>query len=209
MSVDADELRPHRGARDAGRLLTDAGVRVSSVMAIGPAVACGDTGSIDAELEVLDAAAAIGAPGVLAFTGPAGRLPGARGRRALPGVARAAGAPRGRARSRVMLEPMFPMMRAYTYVHTLSPRLRARRRSRRCEGRRRHRAPVVGSEARRAVHRARGRRRHGAAHQRLERGTRRSPVHSRAVRRGRDPAPGARSRPSMPRGTRAGTRTRC
>ena len=107
-------------SRDAGRLLADAGVTVSSVMAIGPAVACGDTGSIDAELAVLEAAAAIGAPGVLAFTGPRGdysaREADARCRAWLERLA-----PRAVELDLVvMLEPMFPMMRAYSYVHTLS-----------------------------------------------------------------------------------------
>ena len=119
VSVDADEL-VRIGPRDAGRLLTDAGVRVSSVMAIGPAVACGNTGSIDAELAVLEAAAAIGAPGVLAFTGPRGDYPAreadARCRAWLERLAsRAVDLDLA-----VMVEPMFPMMRAYTYVHTLS-----------------------------------------------------------------------------------------
>ena len=118
VSVDARRAASHRSP-EAGRLLADAGVRVSSVMAIGPAVA-GDTGSIDTELAVLNAAAEIGAPGVLAFTGQRGDLPAreadARCRAWLERLA-----PRAVDLDLVvMLEPMFPMMRAYSYVHTLS-----------------------------------------------------------------------------------------
>ncbi len=108
------------GVADAGRLLTDAGLQVACVMPIGPAIVCGDTGSIDAELEVLDAAAALGASGVLAFTGPRGtfspRDADARCRGWLERLA-----PRAVDLDLVlMLEPMFPVMRAYSYVHTLS-----------------------------------------------------------------------------------------
>jgi len=119
VSVDADELL-RIGCDAAGHLVGDAGVRVSSVMAIGPAVEAGATGSIDTELAVLDAAAAIGAPGVLAFTGPRGGFTAseadARSRAWLERLASRA----VELELSVMLEPMFPMMRAYTYVHTLS-----------------------------------------------------------------------------------------
>jgi sugar phosphate isomerase/epimerase len=119
LSVDADELL-RLGPREARRLVNDAGLSVSSVMAIGPAVSAGETGSIDTELAVLDATAAIGAPGVLAFTGPRGELPAreadARARAWLERLA-----PRAVDLDlAVMVEPMFPMMRAYTYVHTLA-----------------------------------------------------------------------------------------
>ena len=118
-AVDADELL-RIGPVEARRLIADAGVRVSSVLPIGPAVEGGDTGSIDAELAILNAAAEIGAPGVLAFTGPRGDFPAreadARCRAWLERLA-----PRAVDLDLVvMLEPMFPMMRAYSYVHTLS-----------------------------------------------------------------------------------------
>jgi sugar phosphate isomerase/epimerase len=119
MSVETTELQ-RLGAGVAGRVLADAGLRASSVIAIGKAVASGATGSVDAELEILDAAAAIGAPGVLASTGPRGdyspREADARCRVWLERLA-----PRAvDLRIVLMLEPMFPMMRAYSYVHTLS-----------------------------------------------------------------------------------------
>jgi sugar phosphate isomerase/epimerase len=119
VSVDSDELL-RLGSREARRLLDGAGLRASSVLPIGPGVEAGGTEPIDAELEILDAAAAIGAPGVLAFTGPKGDLTGreadARCRAWLERLATRA-VDLGIV---IMLEPMFPVMRQYTYVHTLS-----------------------------------------------------------------------------------------
>jgi sugar phosphate isomerase/epimerase len=77
-------------------------------------------GEIDSDLEILDAAAALGAPGVMALTGPLHEL-----------SSRDADAVCRRWLERltpraidvgvvIMLEPVFPMMRGYTYVHTLS-----------------------------------------------------------------------------------------
>jgi sugar phosphate isomerase/epimerase len=119
MSVEWSEVR-RISVPEARRVLTDAGLAVSSVMSIGPAVRPGGTGPIDAELETLDAAAELGAPGVLASTGPRGdyssRDADARCRAWLERLA-----PRAVDLDLVlMLEPMFPMMRAHTYVHTLS-----------------------------------------------------------------------------------------
>jgi sugar phosphate isomerase/epimerase len=119
MSVEWGDVR-RVGTGEARRLLSDAGLAVSSVMSIGPAVPGGGTGPIDAELEVLDGAAELGAPGVLASTGPRGeyssREADARSRAWLERLA-----PRAVDLDLVlMLEPMFPMMRAYSYVHTLS-----------------------------------------------------------------------------------------
>jgi sugar phosphate isomerase/epimerase len=73
MSVERDEVL-RLGASRARRVMQDAGLSVSSVMSIGPAVPKGGWGSIDVELEILDAAAELGAPGVLASTGPLGNL---------------------------------------------------------------------------------------------------------------------------------------
>ena len=118
MSVECDELR-RLGAPTARRILDDAGLAASSVLSIGPAVPCGDTGPIDVDLAMLDAAAVLGAPGVLASTGPlgahSGREADARARAWLERLA-----PRAvDLELVVMLEPMFPMMREYSYVHTL------------------------------------------------------------------------------------------
>ncbi len=119
MSVSCDELR-RLGVAQVGRVLSDAGLAASSVLAIGPAVESGGSGSIDDELEILDAAAVLAAPAVMALTGPRGDLPAreadARCRAWLERLA-----PRAVDLGLVlMLEPMFPLMRSYTYVHTLS-----------------------------------------------------------------------------------------
>jgi sugar phosphate isomerase/epimerase len=119
MSVECSELR-RLGATAARRVLDDAGVAASSVLSIGPAVPCGATGPIDDELAMLDAAAELGAPGVLASTGPLGTTPSrdadARCRAWLERLA-----PRAVDLGLVvMLEPMFPIMRDYSYVHTLT-----------------------------------------------------------------------------------------
>jgi sugar phosphate isomerase/epimerase len=118
MSVECSEVQ-RLGASTARRVLDDAGLAASSVVSIGPAVPCGATGPIDAALAMLDAAAELGSPGVLASTGPRGeyrsREADARCRAWLERLA-----PRAVDLDVVvMLEPMFPMMRAYSYVHTL------------------------------------------------------------------------------------------
>ena len=63
ISVERSEVL-RLGVGEARRVLADAGLAASSVISIGPAVPCGGTGPIDAELELLDAAAELGAPGV-------------------------------------------------------------------------------------------------------------------------------------------------
>jgi sugar phosphate isomerase/epimerase len=83
-------------------------------------VACGATGPIDSDLELLDAAAELRAPGVLASTGPLGdhssRDADARCRAWLERLA-----PRAIDLGVVvMLEPMFPMFRDHSYVHTFT-----------------------------------------------------------------------------------------
>ncbi len=118
MSVGTRELE-HRGTTEVESVFADAGLAVSSVGAIGPSLTC-ERDQIDRELEVLEAAAALAAPGVIALTGPLGALSArdadTKCRRWLERVAPRA----AELELVVMLEPVFPMMRSYTYVHTLS-----------------------------------------------------------------------------------------
>jgi sugar phosphate isomerase/epimerase len=119
MSVGVHELR-RRGVAEVGRVLADAGLAASSVAAIGPVIAGEAPVAIDRDLEILDAAAALDAPGVLALTGPLGDLSSreadARCRTWLEHLA-----PRAAELGIVvMLEPVFPMFPGYTYVHTLA-----------------------------------------------------------------------------------------
>ena len=118
------ERRAHRAPADRGGRGTapfdDAGLAVSSVVSIGPALAGGATGPIDAELAMLDAAAEFARTGVLASTGPLGdvssRDADARCRAWLERLALRA----VELGVVVMLEPMFPMFRDHSYVHTFA-----------------------------------------------------------------------------------------
>ena len=74
IGVELDEVLAV-GVPAARLLLDDAGLAASSVLSVGPALASAGTGPTDAELEALDVAAELGAPGVLASTGPLGDLP--------------------------------------------------------------------------------------------------------------------------------------
>ena len=119
ISVGIRDLR-RLGLPQVERILADTGLAISSMGAIGPDLSHELGGATDDDLEVLDAAAALGAPGVLALTGPLGDLSSreadTRCRRWLDRVAPHA-ADLGIV---VMFEPVFPLMRGYTYVHTLS-----------------------------------------------------------------------------------------
>ena len=201
------ERRAQRGAaprsgRGASPVLDDAGLAVSSVLSIGPAVPCGATGPIDADLEMLDAAAELGA------RRGASRRPvrcGDHSSREADARCRAwleRLAPRAVDLDVVvMLEPMFPMIRAPLLRAHVVARARARRRSRRRDRGRRHRSPLVGSATRRALRSARRRHRHRAAHQHLERQRSTScAIRARRSPTGRSPSASS-SRRSTPRAT--------
>jgi sugar phosphate isomerase/epimerase len=120
MGVDAAAVN-QVGADEAARVLDGEGVRASSYMDETALILSDDdeAASIETMRRRLDNAAEVGAPSVLVITGPLGarRPPDAdssvRDRlaaAALPAVERGL---------RIMLEPTHPVMRQWSYVHTL------------------------------------------------------------------------------------------
>jgi sugar phosphate isomerase/epimerase len=109
------------GVEEAARILDGEGIRVSSYMGLEdilPAEAT--TASLDETARRLDVAARLGAPGALVTTGPLGARPAAEADATCSDwLARAAplAATRG---TRLMLEPIHPLMRRWSFVHTLA-----------------------------------------------------------------------------------------
>lgn len=120
MGVDAAAVSAV-GADEAARILEGEGVRASSYMDETAMILNedDDAASLDSMTRRLDAAARVGAPSVLVITGPLGALStadaDARCRDRLASAASVA-VERG---LRIMLEPTHPVMRQWSYVHTL------------------------------------------------------------------------------------------
>jgi sugar phosphate isomerase/epimerase len=120
IGVSADAVEAV-GVDEARRILGDEGIQVSSYMGLEP-ILQGESGTADLDETArrLDIAAALGAPGALAITGPLrGLNPSdaeARCREWLPRAA-AIAVDRG---IRVMLEPIHPLLRHLSFVHTLA-----------------------------------------------------------------------------------------
>jgi len=108
------------GVDEAARILDGEGVRVSSYMGLEDILrGDGGTVSLDGTARRLDIAARLGAPGALVATGPLGALPPAQAD-ALCRDWLVRAAPLAIERDvRVMLEPMHPLMRRWSFVHTL------------------------------------------------------------------------------------------
>ena len=108
------------GVDEAVRILDGEGIGVSSYMGLEDVlVPDGSTGALDEAARRLDIAARFGAPGALVGTGPLGMLPPMEAAAMCRDwLARAAplAAERG---VRIMLEPMHPLMRRWSFVHTL------------------------------------------------------------------------------------------
>lgn len=119
IGVDAHAVEA-AGEDEAHRILDGEGVRVSSYMTLED-ILTGDTGTaaLDGVARRLDVAANLGAPGALVGTGPLGsrslEAADVTCRDWLERVA-ALAIERG---VRIMLEPMHPLMRRWSYVHTL------------------------------------------------------------------------------------------
>lgn len=118
IGVDADAVDAV-GAGEARRILDGEGLRASSYMGLGSILASdGATAPLDETGRRLEAAAQLGAPGALVLTGSLGVLAppeaDATCRDWLAGAA-ALAVSRG---IRIMLEPVHPMIRRLSYVHT-------------------------------------------------------------------------------------------
>jgi sugar phosphate isomerase/epimerase len=107
------------GVDEAVQILGGEGVRVSSYMGLEDILREGSPASLDEAAQRLDVAARLGAPAALVATGPLGRVtPTIADATCRDWLARAAplAAERG---VRIMLEPMHPLMRRWSFVHTL------------------------------------------------------------------------------------------
>ena len=115
----------HVGIEHAQQLMRDAGVVASSQMtggAILDAVTPLDTDQDAAR--AIEQAALFGAPGVLVRTGPLGDLSIDEADRRCTDWLAANGAIAASHGVRLMLEPIFPLLRSFSYVHTLKHALR-------------------------------------------------------------------------------------
>jgi sugar phosphate isomerase/epimerase len=108
------------GVAEALRILEGEGVQVSSYMALESILRDdGSTASLEGTARRLDVAARLGAPAALVMTGPlGGRPPGKAEAICRDWLARAARLATER-EVRSMLEPMHPLMRRWSFVHTL------------------------------------------------------------------------------------------
>ena len=119
MGVDAAAVDAI-GVDEAARVLDGEDIRVSSYMALEDILLeDGGTASLDGASRRLDIAARLGAPGALVATGPLGaHAPAQAEAMCRDWLARAA--PLAAEREvRIMLEPMHPLMRRWSFVHTL------------------------------------------------------------------------------------------
>jgi sugar phosphate isomerase/epimerase len=113
------------GVDEAVLILDGEGVGVSSYMGLGNILgADGETASLDEVARRLDVAAHLGAPGALVATGPLGATPPARADALCREWLARAGALAAERQVRIMLEPMHPLMRTWSFVHTLRHGLR-------------------------------------------------------------------------------------
>ena len=108
------------GADEARRILDGEGVLVSSYMALGN-ILQGDGGTVplDEAARRLDVAAGLGAPGALVLTGALGRLVPAEAEAQCRDWLVDAAALAADCGIRIMLEPVHPLMRHLSFVHTL------------------------------------------------------------------------------------------
>ena len=119
IGADADAVDAI-GVDEAVRILEGEAVRVSSYMGIGDIlVGDGIPAPLDDIARRLDAAARLGAPGALVATGPLGALPPDEADTICRDWLTRAASLAVERNVRLMLEPVHPIMRRWSYVHTL------------------------------------------------------------------------------------------
>jgi sugar phosphate isomerase/epimerase len=107
------------GADEAARILADAGMAVSSYLSLEDILGAESTASLDEAARRLDAAARLGASGAVVATGPIGARSVAEADAACREWLESS-APLAVDRGvRLLLEPVHPLMRHWSYVHTL------------------------------------------------------------------------------------------
>jgi len=110
----------HVGVDEARRILDGEGVRVSSYVGAGIILdGDGRVASVDDTARHVEAAAALGAPGALVITGPVGTLAVSDADAICREWLAKAGARAVDCGIRIMLEPIHPLMRHLTFVHTV------------------------------------------------------------------------------------------
>jgi sugar phosphate isomerase/epimerase len=107
------------GADEARRVLDGAGVAASSYMTLEDVLAPDGTASLDETRRRLDIAARLGAPCALIGTGPLDRRALPEAERLTRGWLSDAGPVALERGVRIMLEPMHPLMRRWSFLHTL------------------------------------------------------------------------------------------
>jgi sugar phosphate isomerase/epimerase len=108
------------GVDEAARILDGEGLRASSYMGLDDILRDGGgTPPLDEIAHRLDIAARLGVPGALVGTGPLGALPTAHADASCREWLGRAGPLAVERDVRIMLEPMHPLMRRWSFVHTL------------------------------------------------------------------------------------------
>jgi sugar phosphate isomerase/epimerase len=114
IGVDADAVDAI-GVAEAARVLAGEGVRASSYMSLPDILASGSLGDVARRLDV---AAQLGAPGALVATGPLAGHTVADADARVRDWLTSAGSIASACGVRVMLEPLHPLLRRWSYVHT-------------------------------------------------------------------------------------------
>jgi sugar phosphate isomerase/epimerase len=108
------------GVDEAARILDGEGLRVSSYMGLDDILGGdGERSPLDDAVRRLDVAARLGAPSALVATGPLGALPRAQADALCRDWLVRAGPLAAERGVRIMLEPMHPLMRRWSFVHTI------------------------------------------------------------------------------------------